>query len=81
MEHVAKNGSHKIMDDCSLPLTGKAVVDLIITDKCVFEVDKEGGGGLTLIEIAKGLTVEDIKEATGCSFSVVEGELPLMDDE
>lgn len=80
MEHVAKNGSHKILDACNLPLTGKGVVDLVITDMCVFEVDKESSR-LKLIEIAKGLTVDDIKSNTGCSFDVVEGEIPLMDDE
>jgi len=80
MEHVAKNGSHKILPACKLPLTGKGVVDLIITDMCVFEVDKKNGG-LTLIEIAKGLTVDDIKESTAAEFKVVEGEIPLMDEE
>mmetsp|Transcript_23673 Transcript_23673/g.47067 ORF Transcript_23673/g.47067 Transcript_23673/m.47067 type:complete len:521 (+) Transcript_23673:398-1960(+) len=80
MEHCAKDGSPKILEGCTLPLTGKGVVDLVITDKCVFECDKVKGG-LTLIEIAKGLTVEDIRDATGCDFQVVEGEIPLMDDE
>ena len=80
MEHQAKDGSPKIMDGCVLPLTGKAVVDRIITDKCVFDVDKEGGSGLKLVEIAKGLTVDDIKAATGCDFTVVDGDVPLMDD-
>ena len=80
MEHCAKDGSAKILEGCTLPLTGKGVVDLVITDKCVFECDKVNGG-LRLMEIAKGLTVEDIREATGCDFEVVEGEVPLMDDE
>ncbi|GMH53264.1 hypothetical protein TL16_g01410, partial [Triparma laevis f. inornata] len=79
MEHVAKNGSHKILGDCTLPLTGKGVVDLIITDMCVFKCDKKNGG-LTLIELAKGFTVDDIKENTGCEFDVVEGEIPFMDE-
>ena len=51
-QHVAKNGSHKILDSCNLPLTGKGVVDLVITDMCVFKVDKENGR-LKLIEVRK----------------------------
>nr|CAB3264609.1 succinyl-CoA:3-ketoacid coenzyme A transferase 1, mitochondrial [Phallusia mammillata] len=68
MEHVAKGGKHKILQECNLPLTGTKCVDTIITDKCVFDVDKEKG--LILKEIAEGLTVDDIKEATGCTFQV-----------
>ncbi|KAI5632116.1 coenzyme A transferase domain-containing protein [Phthorimaea operculella] len=68
MEHTAKNGSHKILPECSLPLTGKNCVDMIITEKCVFEVDSEKG--LTLTELADGVTVEDILVATGCEFHV-----------
>jgi len=68
MEHVAKRGKHKILDECTLPLTGKNCVDMIITDKAVFDVDRNRG--LTLKEIAEGLTVDDVKEATGCSFEV-----------
>ena len=71
MEHVAKNGGKKILNACSLPLTGKGVVDLIITDMCVFECDKINGG-LTLIEMAEGLTVDDIKENTECDFKVAD---------
>ena len=81
MEHTAKDGSPKIMKECTLPLTGKGVVDRIITDMCVFEVDtKKEGGGLTLIEIAQGLRVDDVRAATDCSFEVVEGEIPLMEE-
>ena len=80
MEHVAKDGSPKIMDGCTLPLTGRGVVDLVITDMCVFECDKVKGG-LKLIEVAKGVTVQDIREATGCDFDIVEGKVPLMDEE
>ena len=68
MEHTAKDGSPKIKDQCDLPLTGKQVVDLIITDLCVFEVQK--GKGLTLIELQEGVTVEDVKAKTGCAFEV-----------
>jgi 3-oxoacid CoA-transferase len=71
-EHVAKDGSSKIVETCSLPLTGKAVVSTIITELCVFEVDRknERGGGLTLIELAPGVTVEEVREKTAAKFSV-----------
>ncbi|OOG42547.1 3-oxoacid CoA-transferase [Rhodanobacter sp. C05] len=68
MEHNAKDGSPKIKDACDLPLTGKQVVDLIITDLCVFEVEK--GQGLTLIEMHDGVTLADVKAKTGCAFGV-----------
>lgn len=68
MEHTAKNGSHKILPECTLPLTGKNCVDMIITEKCVFEVDKENG--LTLTELADGVKVEDIVVSTGSEFNV-----------
>lgn len=74
MDHVAKHGSPKILEECSLPLTGKRVVDRIITDMCVFDCDNVQGV-LTLVEIAAGLTVEDIKNATQivptCNFLVM----------
>jgi 3-oxoacid CoA-transferase len=68
MEHNAKDGTPKIKDQCDLPLTGKQVVDLIITDLCVFAVAK--GKGLTLIELNDGVTLDDVKSRTGCAFSV-----------
>jgi 3-oxoacid CoA-transferase len=68
MEHTAKDGSPKIKNECDLPLTGKQVVDLIITDLCVFEVQK--GKGLTLIELQEGVTVDEVKAKTGCAFAV-----------
>ena len=68
MEHTAKDGTPKIKNECDLPLTGKQVVDLIITDLCVFEVEK--GKGLTLIELQEGVTVEEVKAKTGCDFAV-----------
>jgi 3-oxoacid CoA-transferase len=70
MEHNAKDGSHKILPSCSLPLTGKLCVDLIITEKCVFAVNKDTG--LTLVEIAEGFGVEDIIASTGCEFAVAD---------
>jgi 3-oxoacid CoA-transferase subunit B len=76
MEHVAKakdgSTSPKILKECSLPLTGKGVVDLIITDLGVFEVD-ETGGGLTLIELADGVSVGEVKAATEAEFATADG--------
>ncbi|XP_063437637.1 succinyl-CoA:3-ketoacid coenzyme A transferase 1, mitochondrial-like [Mytilus trossulus] len=75
MEHAAKNGEHKILADCSLPLTGKNCVNTIITEKGVFDVSPDQG--LILIEIADGLSVEDIKQCTGCSFHVSSDLKPM----
>jgi 3-oxoacid CoA-transferase B subunit len=69
MEHASKDGEPKILKQCNLPLTGTGVVDLIITDMGVFQVD-ENGGGLTLIEMAPGVTVDDIKSKTEAEFKV-----------
>lgn len=69
-EHVAKDGSPKIVEECSLPLTGVGVVDRIISDRAVFDIDQEG---LVLVELAPGQTVEELKELTGAPFKVAEG--------
>ena len=61
MEHVAKDGP-KFLHACNLPLTGAKVVDLLITDLGVFSIDKHGTGGAKLIELADGVTVDEIKE-------------------
>ncbi len=68
MDHCAKDGSSKLMEECTLPLTGKNVVDMVVTDLAVFEIDPETG--LTLIELAPGSSVEQIKEKTGCPFTI-----------
>ncbi len=74
MEHVAK-GESKLLDRCTLPLTGVGCVHLLITDYGVFTFD----GGLTLREIAEDLSVEQVKNATGAAFRVAEDlrRLPL----
>jgi 3-oxoacid CoA-transferase subunit B len=73
MEHTAKakDGSidRKLLHKCSLPLTGAGVVDMVITDLAVFDIDKVGGG-MTLIELAPGVTVDEIKEKTEASFKI-----------
>jgi 3-oxoacid CoA-transferase len=66
MEHTAKDGSPKILPECALPLTGKNVVNLIITDLCVFEVKQ--GGGLRLIELHEGVSLDEVKAKTGCPY-------------
>jgi acyl CoA:acetate/3-ketoacid CoA transferase beta subunit len=66
MEHTAK-GQHKILAHNTLPLTGKKCVDRIITDLGVMDVTNDG---LKLIEIAEGVSVDDIKKATGCNLII-----------
>jgi len=61
MEHTTKNGEPKILNDCTLPLTGVGVVDTIVTEMAYIRVTKEG---LVLEEVAKGLTADDVQKAT-----------------
>jgi 3-oxoacid CoA-transferase subunit B len=67
MEHVARDGSHKIVDACTLPLTGKAVVQRIITDLAVIDVTAHG---LVLRELAEGVTEEEVRDRTGPVLTV-----------
>jgi len=63
MEHCAKNGEHKILQECTLPLTGKGVVNRLVTDLGVFDVTKDG---LTAVFLAPGETQEEVRLKTGC---------------
>jgi 3-oxoacid CoA-transferase subunit B len=65
-DHVAKDGSPKIVDQCTLPLTGLRVVDRIITDRAVLDVTPDG---LVLVDLAPGETVEGLREITGAPFT------------
>src|SRR6187399_2629345 len=60
MEHSAKDGP-KLLKTCNLPLTGAVVIDMVITDLGVFTIDRKGGGGMTLIEVAPGTSLDEIK--------------------
>jgi 3-oxoacid CoA-transferase subunit B len=77
MEHTARNGEPKILGTCALPLTGKRCVHRIITDLCVFDVDREASE-LVLVEIAPDVTVEEVRVKTQASFRVSR-ELRPMD--
>ena len=66
MEHTAQGGAHKLLKQCDLPLTGVGVVDRIITDLGVLDVTEQG---LKLVELASGVTREQLQEATGCDIA------------
>jgi 3-oxoacid CoA-transferase subunit B len=67
MEHTNRQGEPKILERCTLPLTGAGVVDLIITDLCVFDCDKRHGG-LRLIELAPDVTLAEVEARSGAPF-------------
>jgi len=72
MEHTAK-GEPKLLKECTLPLTGKGVVSMVITDLAVFEVDKTAKPSLILVDHAPDVSIEDIRKQTEADFSVKDG--------
>ena len=75
MDHNNKKGAPKLLEQCSLPLTGKGVVHEIVTDLGYFKVTPEG---LLMTEIAPGVSVDEVRERTGCAFTVAD-PLPVME--
>jgi 3-oxoacid CoA-transferase subunit B len=76
MEHTARSGEPKILKACTLPLTGERCVHRIITDLCVFDVDRERRE-LVLVELAPDVTVEEIRAKTEAAFRVSEKLRPM----
>jgi len=74
MEHVTKKGEKKILERCALPLTGVACVDRIITDYCVLDVTENG---LRLVELAPGVTAEQVQSMTEPKL-IVDGDVPTI---
>ncbi|MEH6545262.1 MAG: CoA transferase subunit B [Sneathiella sp.] len=69
MEHTAKD-QPKLLKACNLPLTGKNVVDMVISDLAVFTFDRSGDTGMKLVELADGVTLEEVQAKTEASFEV-----------
>ncbi|HEU0104487.1 MAG TPA: 3-oxoacid CoA-transferase subunit B [Mycobacteriales bacterium] len=73
MEHVARGGGHKLVEVCSLPLTGKACIQRVITDLAVIDI---GPQGFVLRETAPGVSVDDVRTATGAELTVALADEP-----
>src|SRR5712672_145465 len=73
MEHSNRDGASKLLQECTLPLTGRRVVDMVISELGVFGVDKKGAGGVTLLELADGVTVDEVKAKTKAKLSIAPG--------
>jgi 3-oxoacid CoA-transferase subunit B len=71
MDHANKHGQSKVLKACTLPLTGTGVVSRIITDLCVFDV-KPDGAGLELIELADGVTLDEVAAKTEATYTVAD---------
>ena len=69
MDHVEKSGASKFVSRCNLPLTGKGVVDLLVTDLAVFEIDRKGSGAV-LIELAPVVTLDEVRAKTAARYTV-----------
>src|ERR1700726_2792443 len=69
MEHSAKDGP-KLLSRCTLPLTGAGVVDMVVNDLAVFTIDKHGNDGMALVELADGVTLDEVKSKTEAEFRV-----------
>ena len=69
MQHCSKDGVPKIVKECSLPLTGPRAVSMIVTDLAAFNVDRQAGE-LSLVDVAKGVTLEELRAKTACDFHV-----------
>ncbi|KAF2402366.1 3-oxoacid CoA-transferase [Trichodelitschia bisporula] len=76
MEHTDKKGRPKILKQCEFPLTGKTCVSRVITELCVFDVDFVDG--LTLVEIADGVTVDEVKAKTEAPFKIADDLKPML---
>lgn len=76
MDHVDKSGRPKILKQCEFPLTGKACVSRIITDLAVLDVDFTDG--LTLVELAEGVTVDEVRAKTEAPFRVADTLGPML---
>jgi 3-oxoacid CoA-transferase subunit B len=70
---VSKDGASKLLPACTLPLTGRRVVDLVISELGVFSVDKHGDSGVTLVELADGVTVDEVRAKTKAKLAIPAG--------